>query len=61
LPSRSPAPAGAGQNSSACETSHRKDPHREQAISQTRSLRNLYPRLDRPRARAGFQLARRPI
>jgi hypothetical protein len=33
-----------------CETSHRKGPHYEEEISQARSLRDLYPRLVRPRA-----------
>ena len=30
-------------------------------VSQAGSLRDLYPRLDRPGARAGLQLARRPV
>src|SRR6266404_522715 len=47
LLSRSRAPAGTGRNSSACETSHRKDRPYEDHISETRSLRDLYPRLDR--------------
>src|SRR5207249_1189786 len=45
------------KGSSPC---HRKDPRHEED-SQACSLRDLYPRLDRPRARAGLQLARRPI
>ena len=33
----------------------------EDRIDQVGSLRDLYPRLDRPGARAGLQLARRPV
>ena len=50
LPWRSPAPAGTVRSSSACATSRRKGPQHEDRTSETRSLRDLYPRLDRPRA-----------
>jgi hypothetical protein len=46
LPSRSRAPAGTGRNSSACETSHRKDVHHEGRISENSSLCHLHPSLD---------------
>jgi len=45
---RSPAPAGAGQNSSACETSHRKDPHHEGWIGEARCCAIYTARLDGP-------------
>ena len=35
--------------------------HHEGRIGEARSLRDLYPSVDRPRARAGLQLARRPV
>jgi Protein of unknown function (DUF2924) len=38
-----------------------KGSHDEEGISQARALRDLYAGLDRPGARAGLQLARRPI
>src|ERR1700739_1107232 len=61
LPSRSPARAGTGRNSSACETGQRRRPHHEGRINESGSLRDLYPRLDRPRTRTRLQLARRPV
>ena len=61
-PSRSPAPAGTGQGSSACATSHARE-HRimKTGSAKAGSLRHLYPGLDRPRAGAGLQFARRPV
>src|SRR5262249_16083947 len=40
--------------------SHRMGSHHEEGISQARSVRDLYPRLDRSRARAGLQLRSTP-
>src|SRR6266487_1480184 len=61
LLSRSPARAGTDRSSLACETSRRKDFHHEDRIGEAGLLRDLYPRLDRPRSRPRLQLPRRPI
>src|SRR6266404_2580035 len=47
---RSPAPAGVDLNSLGCATDRRRDLHHECQIDEGRSLRDLYPRLDRPGA-----------
>src|SRR5262245_44078189 len=62
LPSRSLALAGTARNSLACEIGRRKkEPGHEDRIIKARSLRHLYPRIHGPGARAGLQLARRPV
>src|SRR6202047_4692389 len=53
--------AGMDRNSSACETNQRRRRHHEDRINESGSLRDLYPRLDRPRTRTRLQLARRPV
>src|SRR6266852_996617 len=58
LPSRSPGRAGMDRNSSACETNQRRRRHHEDRINEGGSLRDLYPRLDRPRTRTRLQLAK---
>src|SRR6202453_5218818 len=61
VPGRSPAPAGTARSSLACATSHRRLYDHEDRTGQAGSVRDLYPRLDRPGARPGLQLARCPI
>lgn len=63
LASRSPSRGrdGTGQGSLDCVTRRRPEHHHEGPSAEAGSMRNLYTRLDRPGARAKFQLARRSI
>ena len=53
-PSPLPAPDGTGQDSSVSAISPRKKAQHENRIHKNSSLRDLYPRLDRPRLEQDF-------
>ena len=55
------ASAGMDRNSSSTRRAIERGPHHEGRINESGSLRDLYPRLDRPRTRTRLQLARRPV